>query len=42
MGVNHAHVMLEMGGGKTVIPRVTDSLFRIDEETVAEEVKDYE
>ncbi|MDL5141145.1 hypothetical protein [Bacillus atrophaeus] len=42
MGVNHAHVMLEMCGGKTVIPRVTDSLFYIDEETVAEEVEDYE
>ncbi|MED4812515.1 hypothetical protein [Bacillus atrophaeus] len=42
MGVNFPHIMLDMGGGKTVIPTVTNNVFYIDEEATVVEVEDDE
>ena len=42
MGVDFPHIMLDMGGGKTVIPTVTNNVFYIDEDSYAEEVEDHE
>ncbi|MES9778968.1 hypothetical protein [Bacillus velezensis] len=42
MGVNFPHIMLDMGGGKTVIPTITNNVFYIDEDSYAEEVEDHE
>ncbi|AFJ61295.1 hypothetical protein MUS_1272 [Bacillus velezensis YAU B9601-Y2] len=42
MGVDFPHIMLDMGGGKTVIPTVTNNVFYIDKDSYAEEVEDHE
>ncbi|MEC0385414.1 hypothetical protein P8813_20365 [Bacillus velezensis] len=42
MGVDFPHIMLDMAGGKTVIPTITDNVFYIDEDSYAEEVEDHE
>ena len=42
MGVDHPHSVLDMAGGKTVIPTITDNVFYIDEDSYAEEVEDHE
>ncbi|CAM3997793.1 hypothetical protein BASU183_11885 [Bacillus subtilis] len=36
MAIDHIHVMFEMGGGQTVIPRVSDNLCEIGEYDVEE------
>ncbi len=36
MAIDHIHVMFEMAGGQTVIPRVSDNLCRIGEYDVEE------
>ncbi|MGO5674375.1 hypothetical protein ACTOTM_09005 [Bacillus subtilis] len=36
MAINHIHVMFEMAGGQTVIPRVSDNLCEIGEYDVEE------
>ncbi len=42
MGVNFPHIMLDMGGGKTVIPTITDNVFYIDEKATVVEVDEDE
>ncbi|MBG9463529.1 hypothetical protein ABE62_13045 [Bacillus amyloliquefaciens] len=42
MGVNFPHIMLDMGGGKTVIPTVTNNVFYIDEKATVVEVDEDE
>ncbi|MFE0217469.1 hypothetical protein ACNFKI_08235 [Bacillus velezensis] len=42
MGVNFPHIMLDMGGGKTVVPTITDNVFYIDEKATVVEVDEDE
>ncbi|AXY37987.1 hypothetical protein P5487_014705 [Bacillus amyloliquefaciens] len=42
MGVNFPHIMLDMGGGKTVIPTITDNVFYIDEKATVVEADEVE
>ncbi|MDF4193900.1 hypothetical protein P9G40_05575 [Bacillus velezensis] len=42
MGVNFPHIMLDMAGGKTVIPTITDNVFYIDEKATVVEVDEDE
>ncbi|MCY8110976.1 hypothetical protein P9C27_20490 [Bacillus vallismortis] len=37
MGVKHVHIMLELHGGQTVIPMVTNNTFELDPDTSIEE-----
>ena len=42
MGVDFPHIMLDMGGGKKVIPTVTNNVFYIDEKATVVEVDEDE
>ncbi|WP_332286280.1 hypothetical protein [Bacillus velezensis] len=42
MGVNFPHIMLDMGGGKTIIPTITDNVFYIDEKATVVEADEVE